>query len=305
MDRIYEALCRMVGSSQVRCAEPMRLHTTFRIGGPADYFVTPMTKEELQDIVIFCEKEEVPWYILGNGSNLLVADKGIRGVVISLEKGWNTVQVVGNCVEAGAGALLSRVAKAAAAEELTGLEFAAGIPGSVGGALVMNAGAYGGEMKDVLRDAEILTRDGEILRMSAADLELGYRTSCIPKKQYLVLQAVFELKRGDKEAIYARMEELANARREKQPLEYPSAGSTFKRPQGYFAAKLIDDAGLRGLTVGDAQVSEKHCGFVVNKGQATADDVQKLCEKVQRTVYEKFGVSLEMEVKQVGDFHAW
>ena len=302
MDRIYEGLCRIVASSQIRCAEPMRLHTTLRIGGPADYFVTPMTKEELQDMVIFCEKKEVPWYVLGNGSNLLVADRGIRGVVISLEKGWNMVRAEGTCIEAGAGALLSKAAKAAAAEALTGLEFAAGIPGSIGGALVMNAGAYGGEIRDVLREAEVLTKDGDVLRLSADELKLGYRTSCIPKNQYLVLRAVFELQKGNPQAILARMEELAVARREKQPLEYPSAGSTFKRPQGYFAAKLIDDAGLRGLAVGDAQVSEKHCGFVVNKGQATANDVRALCAKVQQKVYETFGVNLELEVKQVGEF---
>lgn len=302
MDKIYERLQSIVGEENVRCEEPMSAHTTFRIGGPAEYFVTPSTKEALVQVIGLCKAEKKPWYVIGNGSNLLVADRGIRGVVLTLEKGFNSARTEGNLLFAGAGVLLSKAARTAAASVLTGMEFAAGIPGTVGGAVVMNAGAYGGEMKDVLREVTVLTKDGEICRIPVEELALGYRTSCIKEREYLVLEAVFALEAGEESAIRGRMEELAAARREKQPLEYPSAGSTFKRPQGYFAAKLIDDAGLRGLSIGDAQVSEKHCGFVVNKGQATAEDVLKLCDKVQQKVQEQFGVSLEMEIKKLGDF---
>lgn len=299
---VYEALKRIVGEEWVRQEEPMRTHTTFRIGGPAEYFVYPKSEQELCEILQLCREQNIPWFLLGNGSNLLVGDKGIRAVVISLEKGWSQIEIEGTTVTVGAGALLSKTAKMAASESLTGLEFAAGIPGSIGGAVVMNAGAYGGEIKDVLESVRILTSEGKIEVLQANDLMLGYRTSCVSERGYLVLEAVFCLEHGKEEAIRERMQELAAARKEKQPLEYPSAGSTFKRPQGYFAAKLIDDAGLRGFRAGDAEVSQKHCGFVINRGNATAKDVLAVCDEIQKRVEKQFQVKLEMEVKKIGEF---
>ena len=237
---------------------------------------------------------------MGNGSNVLVSDEGFPGVVIQLFRNMDALRVRGGLIEAEAGALLARIAHLAAKEGLTGLEFASGIPGTLGGALVMNAGAYGGEMKDVVREAVVMKQDGELLRLSKKELELGYRSSIIAKKGYLVLSALLELEKGDPEAIETRMKELKEARLQKQPLEYASAGSTFKRPQGHFAGKLIMDAGLRGYTVGGAQVSEKHCGFVINRGGATAGDVLQLVKDVQKKVQEQFGVDLELEVKLLG-----
>lgn len=300
--KLYEQLCRIAGKENVYPDEPMKKHVTFRIGGPADFLVTPHEAEEIAKLIQYCRGEEIPWYLLGNGSNLLVSDQGVRGVVIQLFKNYNRVTAEGTLIRAQAGALNSVVAKRALEAYLTGYEFAAGIPGTVGGAAVMNAGAYGGEMKDILRQVTVLDREGHKKVLDASQLELGYRTSVIAQKGYVVLEAVFELKTGDPEAIRARMEELKEKRVSKQPLEYPSAGSTFKRPEGYFAGKLIMDAGLRGFSVGDAQVSEKHCGFVINRGNATARDVAELMARVQETVREKFGVELEPEVKRLGEF---
>lgn len=300
--KLYEQLCRIAGKENVYPDEPMKKHVTFRIGGPADFLVTPHEAEEIAKLIQYCRGEEIPWYLLGNGSNLLVSDQGVRGVVIQLFKNYNRVTAEGTLIRAQAGALNSVVAKRALEAYLTGYEFAAGIPGTVGGAAVMNAGAYGGEMKDILRQVTVLDREGHKKVLDASQLELGYRTSVIAQKGYVVLEAVFELKTGDPEAIRARMEELKEKRVSKQPLEYPSAGSTFKRPEGYFAGKLIMDSGLRGFSVGDAQVSEKHCGFVINRGNATARDVAELMARVQETVREKFGVELEPEVKRLGEF---
>ncbi len=302
MDQFQQRLARIIPEERLRTAEPMSRHTTFRVGGAADWFVCPDTKEELTAVLALCRAENVPHTVLGNGSNLLVGDGGYRGVVISMGQRWSQVSVEGNRIRAGAGALLSAVAKQALAASLTGLEFAAGIPGSVGGAAVMNAGAYGSDLSAVLIQVTVLTEDGETLVIPAGQLELGYRTSIIPQRGYLVLEAEMELMPGDAAAIRARMEELAGQRRSKQPLEYPSAGSTFKRPAGYFAGKLIQDAGLRGFQVGGAQVSEKHCGFVINRGGATAADILELCREVQRRVRERFGVELELEVKLLGEF---
>ena len=282
MEDFYERLAGLLSEDCIRTEEPMRNHTTFRIGGPAKYYVTPKTQKELTEVVGLCRRAAMPFCVIGNGSNLLVNDMGYRGAVVSTEcltwwenrgkTGPDTADE-GIVLTASAGILLSRLAKAAAGEGLTGLEFAAGIPGSLGGAVVMNAGAYGSEMKDVLCWVRVLDRQGAV------------RELC--------------LKKGSREEILCKMEELAAKRREKQPLEYPSAGSTFKRPKGYFAGKLIDDAGLRGLRIGDAQVSEKHCGFVVNRGCASAADVISLCGQVRRRVKERFGVELELEVKQL------
>lgn len=282
--------------------EPMKAHITFRVGGPADYFVTPGSYEEVAAVLKVCEAESVPYYILGNGSNLLVGDKGFRGVVIQLQKEMNQIAVEGNSIRAQAGALLSQIAAVALRQELAGFEFAAGIPGTLGGACIMNAGAYGGEIKDVLKEVTVLDADRNILVLDGSKLDMGYRHSELADKGYIVLEAVVELKEGKKDEIQAIMDDLRNRRVEKQPLEYPSAGSTFKRPTGYFAGKLIQDAGLRGFSVGGAQVSEKHCGFVINKDDATAAEIAELMRQVSEKVKEQFGVELEPEVKRVGEF---
>ena len=299
---LYTRLCEVAGAENVLANEPMNRHTTFRIGGPADLFVMPASTEEIREIIGLCRTESVPYYVIGNGSNLLVGDKGYRGVIIQIFRNLNQITVEGESIRAGAGALLSGIAAAAKNAALTGFEFAGGIPGTIGGAVVMNAGAYGGEMKDILREVTVMTEEGEIRVIPAKDLEMGYRTSVIKKAGYLVLEVQISLKKGDPEAISDRMRELARMRTSKQPLEYPSAGSTFKRPEGYFAGKLIMDSGLRGYRVGGAQVSEKHCGFVINTGNATAEDVKTLMEDVAQKVQEKFGVVLEPEVKFLGEF---
>ena len=287
---------------EILVAEPMKNHTTFRIGGPADALALPKTPEEVAEVVHFCHEHAQPYYVLGNGSNLLVSDEGYRGLVLQLYRNFNDIQVNGETITVQSGAMLAAVARTAYQTGLTGLEFASGIPGPIGGAVVMNAGAYGGEMKNVLKEVTVLTKEGEVLVIPAKALELGYRTSVIPKNGWIVLGAVLQLKKGDQEQILARMEELKEQRITKQPLDLPSAGSTFKRPEGYFAGKLIMDSGLRGFTVGGAQVSEKHCGFVVNRGNATAADVWKLICEVKRRVKEMTGVELEPEVKLLGDF---
>lgn len=299
---LYNDICTIIDKSNVRIDEPMNRHTTFRIGGPADIFVEISTVEEAKAIVKLCKTTVVPYYILGNGSNLLVGDKGFRGVVIQIYKNMNQVVVEGNRIRVQAGALLSKIAREALANELKGFEFAAGIPGTVGGAIVMNAGAYGGEMKDILTSVTVLDGAGEVVEIQAADLALGYRTSILEQEGYVALEAVITLEEGNRSEIEARMEELKIQRVTKQPLEFPSGGSTFKRPEGHFAGKLIQDAGLRGYAVGDAQVSEKHCGFVINRGTATAADVLELVHQVSEKVAEQFGVSLELEIKQIGEY---
>ncbi len=311
LDLLEEKLKEVMTSERgnFRFMEPMKRHTTFRIGGPAAVFISPGSEEELREVLNLLKEENIPWTILGNGSNLLVSDEGFKGAVISMSEGWAYSGVLREdekagktLIRAGAGELLSRTARLAMECSLTGMEFASGIPGTIGGALVMNAGAYGSEICNVLSRAKVMTTEGEILELPAEELELGYRTSCIPKKNYIVLEAVFELNKGSKEAISSQMRELAGKRREKQPLEYPSAGSTFKRPEGYFAAKLIEDAGLKGFSVGGAMVSEKHSGFVINYNDATASDVMELCRQVREKVKALSGVELEMEVKRLGEF---
>ena len=286
---------------EVKIKEPMKRHTSFRAGGPADWYAAPETADELAAVCRACQRAGSRFYVIGNGSNLLVSDEGFRGVIISTEK-FQNLEISGKSLKAGAGVLLSKAANAALRAGLTGLEFAAGIPGSVGGAAVMNAGAYGSEMKNVLKRVTVLSPDGNVLTLDAKELALGYRTSIIPKKGYVVLDAEFSLECGDMEAIRQKMDELAGKRKEKQPLEYPSAGSTFKRPAGDFAGKLIDEAGLRGFGVGGAQVSEKLCGFVINRGGATAADIVELCRQVKERVFQNSGVELELEVKLLGEF---
>ncbi len=299
---IYNQLINIIDSSRVRQDEPMHKHTTFRVGGNADYFVMPHTWQEIQKVIVLCHKKNIPYYILGNGSNLLVSDNGYRGVIIQIYKEMNAIEIFENKMRVEAGALLSKVGSTALEAGLTGFEFAAGIPGTVGGAVVMNAGAYGGEMKDILLNVTVLTTEGKVQNLQKDELQLGYRTSLIQDKNYIVLDAEFGLEYGEKEAIRSKMDELKKQRITKQPLEYPSAGSTFKRPEGYFAGKLIQDAGLRGFQVGGAQVSEKHCGFVINKDNATAADIVELMNKVAEKVHEDFGVQLVPEVKRLGEF---
>ena len=298
----YDKLNNVIGKDSILIDEPMSRHTTFRVGGPADFFVTPKAKEEVRDVIRICKEAGMPYYIIGNGSNLLVSDAGYRGVIVQIYKEMNEVKVEGDLVKAQAGALLSGIAAKALGAELSGFEFASGIPGTIGGACVMNAGAYGGEMKDVLESVTVLTGEGKIIELGRNELELGYRTSVIAKKGYIVLGVALKLERGDGEKIKTYMDELKEKRVTKQPLEYPSAGSTFKRPEGYFAGKLIQDSGLKGFTVGGAQVSEKHSGFVINKGNATAADVMELIRQVTAKVKEDTGVTMEPEVKQIGEF---
>lgn len=299
----YEKLLDTAHKDHVKIDEEMQKHTSFRAGGPAAFFVTPAEEKELMETIALCRREEVPFFILGNGSNLLVGDKGFDGVVVSMDafSGCHAEKETG-LIKAGAGVSLGRIAQEAYKASLTGFEFAAGIPGTLGGAVVMNAGAYGSEMKEVLKSARILTPEGEVKDIPVSELTLGYRTSCIIHKQYVVLGAVIQLKEGDESSIKERMDELARRRKEKQPLEYPSAGSTFKRPEGDYAGKLIEEAGLRGVCHGGAQVSEKHCGFVINKDHATAADIKALCEEVKESVFKHSGVKLEMEVKTLGKF---
>ena len=292
----------VIGKDRVLVEEPMKKHTTFRLGGAADYFLSPEKAEQVAKLIHICREENISYFILGNGSNLLVSDRGYRGTVIQIFKNMNDIRVEGTKLYVQAGALLSAIARKALDAGLTGMEFASGIPGTVGGAAVMNAGAYGGEMKDIIKSVTVLTKEGEMKVLDASELQFGYRTSVIKENGYVVLEAVIQLCPGDKETIQKRMEELKEQRVTKQPLEYASAGSTFKRPEGYFAGKLIQDAGLRGYQVGGAQVSEKHCGFVINTGDAVAEDVWNLIHDVQEKVYDKFQVKLEPEVKFLGDF---
>ena len=281
----------------------MNIHTTFRIGGCADYYVQPSSIEELQSLIRFLNKSDIEYCVIGNGSNLLVSDKGIRGVVIQLSDTFDEIEYIDDVtVKVMSGMMLSRLGNKLADKGLAGFEFATGIPGSVGGAVRMNAGAYGGEIKDIIVSADVLDRSGRLISLSRDELELDYRTSCVAAMDYIVVSAVFRLQKGDTDTIKALIKELAVKRRAKQPLEYPSAGSTFKRPQGFFAAKLIEDAGLKGVSVGGAMVSEKHSGFVVNTGNATAKDVCMLTDMVKDKVKQQSGVDLELEVIKLGDF---
>lgn len=300
-DQFLTELQNVMGGSGIFMEEPMKKHTTFRVGGPADVLVQP-DETALAAILALCRQYHVPYSFIGNGSNMLVGDKGIRGVVIEMTDPMGNIEVDGTKITAQAGAMLSKIANTAASNGLGGMEFAAGIPGSVGGAVVMNAGAYGGEMKDIIEKVYVLDENGAQLELGRDALDFGYRHSCIPEKKYIVTKVVLELVPRNEAEIRSEMKELNEKRAEKQPLQYPSAGSTFKRPEGYFAGKLIMDAGLRGYQVGGAQVSEKHCGFVINKGDATAADICQLMRDVSDKVQAQFGVVLEPEVKMIGEF---
>lgn len=298
---LVNELYKIVGEQNVKIEEPMSKHTTFRIGGPAQFLVTPQTTEELGQVVLLCNAENMPYFVIGHGSNLLVSDKGMRRVVIQLYNNFAGYNVKENRVYAQAGVMLNKLGAVTLEAGLTGFEFAAGIPGTLGGAVMMNAGAYGGEMKDIVEFVQLMDKDGNLIEKTGEEMEFAYRHSIVEDSNYVVVGATLRLEYGDKDKIRERMEELAIARKTKQPLEFPSAGSTFKRPEGYFAGKLIMDAGLRGYSVGGAQVSEKHCGFVINKGGATAQDVLQLVEDVKKKVYEEFQVELEPEVRMVGE----
>lgn len=297
---VIETLQRFVPQENIRLQEPMAGHTTFRIGGPADCFLELENEEQLKNLRRYLEMTGVSFFVLGNGSNLLVNDTGYRGIVLQIGPKMNRVLVEGENIVAQAGATLAQVARAAMEHGLTGLEFASGIPGTVGGGVVMNAGAYGGEMSQVVTQVNVVSQEGEVLELDNETMEFGYRTSVIRQSPFIVTEVTFRLKQGDRDVIKSQMEELAAKRREKQPLEYPSAGSTFKRPEGNFAGKLIMDAGFRGFQIGGARVSEKHCGFVVNTGNATAEDVRDVIAEVQARVKAQFHVELEPEVVFLG-----
>lgn len=298
---IYQAVASITDEKNIKIDEPMRYHTSFKVGGPADLLVAPASSEELSRIIKYCKKEDVPIFVMGNGTNLLVTDKGIRGVVVKIFDNFNKYTVKDNVIEAYGGALLSSVSKAALKNELTGLEFASGIPGTIGGAVAMNAGAYGGEMKDVVVETEYMDKDGEVRLIKGEEHEFAYRTSFIQKQHGIVLKSRLRLKAGNRSEIEKLMEDLTYRRRDKQPLEMPSAGSVFKRPEGYFAGKLIEDCGLRGYSIGGAQVSFKHCGFIVNNGNADSRDVLNLVKFIQERVKEKFGVELLTEIRIIGE----
>ena len=298
---VLSALKSFVPEENIFLQEPMAAHTTFRTGGPADCLIEITSTEELQKVQKYLHQVQLPFFILGNGSNLLVSDKGYRGIILHMGEAFREIRREGNLIYAKAGAFLSQIAAFAWKEGLTGLEFAAGIPGTIGGGVVMNAGAYGGELCQVVETVRVLDKEGNELELDNETMEFGYRTSAIQNQPFIVTEVVIRLTPGDKDAIHARMEELAARRREKQPLEYPSAGSTFKRPEGYYAGELIMKVGMRGFTVGGAQVSEKHCGFVINTGTASSADIIEVIEKVQESVKNTFGVQLEPEVILLGE----
>ncbi len=301
MDRefVYNSIVKIVGENNVQYDVPMSRYCTFRTGGNASVFASPESASQLMDIVNFARSNSIPYFVIGNGSNLLVDDEGYDGLIIHIGKNMSKVDVVDNVVIAMAGATLAKVASEALANGLSGLEFASGIPGTVGGAVYMNAGAYGGEMKDVVVATTYVDKNGHMGMVRGQEHKFGYRKSVFGQGD-VILMTTFELQYGDRDEISSKMGDFNQRRRDKQPLELPSAGSTFKRPEGYFAGKLIEDSGLRGYSIGGAQVSEKHCGFVVNKGGATTEDILKLIAHIQDTVFQKFGVKLETEVKYLG-----
>ena len=294
---VIEALKEIVPAERILFREPMKLHTTFRIGGPADCLIYLENEDQLSRIRKYLRLVEAPYTVIGNGSNLLVSDDGYRGIVLVIGKYMSGIEVRDTCLVAEAGALMSQVAKTAMEHGLAGLEFAAGIPGTVGGGVVMNAGAYGGEMSQVVTMVTVVNHNGEIMELDNSTMEFGYRTSVIQNQSFVVTKVAFRLQPGNPEQIAEKMTDLAKRRREKQPLEYPSAGSTFKRPEGHFAGQLIMESGLRGYSVGGAKVSDKHCGFIINTGNATAEDVKDVIWEVQRRVKERFQVDLEPEIK--------
>ncbi len=299
---MLETLQGLVTEESIHLQEPMASHTTFRVGGPADCFIEIENVEQLRKIQKILYQTEYPFIVIGNGSNLLVSDNGYQGIVLQLGRKMSDITVEGNIIRAKTGASMAQVAAAALKNGLTGLEFVSGIPGTIGGGVVMNAGAYGGELSQVVTQVHVLDKDGEALVLDNETMEFGYRKSTIRRQPFIVTEVVLALQPGNPADIQAKMEELAAKRREKQPLEFPSAGSTFKRPEGYFAGELIMKAGLRGFQVGGARVSDKHCGFVINAGNALAADIMDVIWEVQRRVKERFGVELEPEIVFLGNF---
>lgn len=300
--KLLDEIEYIVATGNVVCDEPMSRHTTFRIGGNADVFASISNEHEVLRLIELLKNEGIPYYVIGNGSNILVSDKGFPGVIIEIGTRYNDIRVHDNQIVARAGALLSAVSHVALDNCLTGLEFASGIPGTVGGAIIMNAGAYGGEMKQVACKIRALLPDGTIAVLTNEDMEFEYRNSKAKKEGYIILQVTYQLLKGERDVIDGIMRDLNMKRRDKQPLEFPSAGSTFKRPVGYYAGKLIAEAGLKGYSVGGAQVSEKHAGFLINRNNATSNDMYSLIMDVQKKVYENSGVKLEPEVIFLGDF---
>ena len=299
-EAVIQALRKFVPEENICLQESMASHTTFRIGGLADCFVQLENTEQLIKVQKYLSQVGVPFFILGNGSNLLVSDAGFRGVILQIGPKMNRVTVEGNVIVAQAGASMAQIARTAMEHELTGMEFASGIPGTIGGGVVMNAGAYGGELSQIVTQVNVVNNEGEIMELDNETMEFGYRTSTIRNNPFTVTEVILRLEKGDRRQIRERMEELAAKRREKQPLEYPSAGSTFKRPAEHYAGQLIMEAGLRGFQCGGAKVSDKHCGFVINTGNATAEDVRKLIREVQARVKNQFNVDLETEVLFLG-----
>lgn len=299
---IIDELSKEINKEHILKNERMSKHSTFKVGGCADIFISPSNIKELTHALETCKIFKIPYYIIGNGSNILVKDNGYRGVIIQVYKNFNNVVIEDELITADAGILLSRLSKIIADKGLEGFEFASGIPGTLGGAIYMNAGAYGGDISKVIVSADVMDTEGNIITLSKEQLELGYRTSIIQKKNdYIILSAILKCKKGNKEEIKQIINDLGNRRKEKQPLEFPSAGSTFKRPEGYYAGKLIMDSGLRGYQIGNAQVSEKHCGFIINRGNATAQDILNLIDHVTRVVDNKYDVKLETEVRIIGE----
>ena len=294
---IYEKLIKNIDREKVMRNVPLREHVSFRVGGPCDCMVFPSTADEIAAAAQICSSENVPYYILGNGTNVIALDEGYRGVVIKIGKNFSSISCESNRIISRAGALLSAVSRTALDNSLEGLEFAGGIPGSVGGGIIMNAGAYGGELKNVVERVTALDKNGRIYRLNRDECEFEYRNSVFQKNGDIVLEAEFLLTGGNGNEILERMKDFSQRRTEKQPLNYPSAGSTFKRPEGYFAGKLIQDSGLKGICIGGAQVSELHAGFVINRGGATASDILELIELVRNTVYDRYNVMLQPEVR--------
>lgn len=293
-------IMKIIDKNNIFINEPMKNHTSFKVGGPVDILITPTNYDEVKETVKLCKDNNIEYYIIGNGSNLLVRDGGIRGIVIKLSK-LNNIKLEDDFVVAESGVLLSQVSNFALENNLTGFEFACGIPGSVGGAVTMNAGAYNGEISNVVHSARVIANNGEIVELSKEELELGYRMSSILKYGYTVLEVTFKFEKGEHEKIQKRIQDLSRRRQERQPLEYASAGSTFKRPDGYFAAKLIEDCNLKGKCIGGAEISIKHSGFIINKGNASAKDILDLIEFVQNTVQEKYKIELHTEVLIIGE----
>jgi len=300
MKEVYKRIQSMISEDRIFTNEPLKEHTYFKIGGPVNILIKVNSIDEIKKVIQLCKDENVKYYVIGNGTNILVPDEGLEAVIIKIAEDFSAYRIQGDKVHVQSGMLLSTLSKKIAKASLAGFEFASGIPGTVGGAIYMNAGAYGGEMKDIVEYAKVLDHKGKIRKIMNKDLALGYRKSIVSEKSYVVLSVCFRLQKGNSETIMEKIKILDEKRISKQPINLPSAGSAFKRPEGYYAGKLIDDAGLRGFRFRDAQVSDKHCGFVVNRGNATCKDILQLIEMVKKIVSDQFNVTLEREVRILG-----